>query len=83
MGRLIEISPIWSENGDGMAVVATPLGDFDVVIVGSPSSNGRKSTEVKLKTVLSLQDLLNKNVVICGEIREDEHKVIAERIEEY
>lgn len=67
-GSVIEVSPIWSGNGDGTISVVSDLGTFFTVrIVGSPTNDPAGPTQIDLATVATLHELPGKWVKIEGE----------------
>jgi hypothetical protein len=65
-------------NGDGGITVKTDFGVVQVSIVGWPGT--KEPTDIKLATVKYVQDLVGKEVVICGVL--DKNHIVAKKLME-
>jgi hypothetical protein len=67
MGELVSISDTWTKNGDGSIVILVGRDMLTVKVVGSPPPGSEPTTEIILKHAATLEDLLHKDVIVCGD----------------
>jgi hypothetical protein len=81
IGEVISISPVWTKNGDGELMINHADMQVLVSIVGFPSACRYPTTEIHLKTGENIQDLLHKEIVVCG-VFDKKYHMIAKEISE-
>ena len=79
MATVTHVDEAWTTNGDGGITVSVGNDLISVSVVGWPGP--KPATEVKLKTVKYLTEMVGKKVVVCGSW--EGHSFVATSIKEY